>query len=214
MRRKRDVVRCKWTFRAVGIQVSAQNIARMAIVGYQRFSDRPFSPRVIIIDGQTRSLGTSSRSDFLRKNGWRGNSLGRYDISCGHQINPLSIDGTHVSFMSCSSSDYHLSTTCQISGRERPLQCPSPAAMTLKRTLGPTPLPFNSSVYHFELDIDDEKAQCYRQTSILYHIFDFYPFFYPILFLLAVSVPHKLSLRFMLNRDSFMTSNQKSSPSS
>lgn len=127
-----------------------------------------------------------------------GNYLGRDDISCGHQINPPSIDRTHVSFMSCSSSNYHLATACQVSGRERPLQCPSPAAMTLKRTVGPTPLPFNSSVYHFEVDIDDEKAQCRRQTSILYQIFDPYPFLYPILCLLAVRVPHKLSLRRML----------------
>jgi hypothetical protein len=61
--------------------------------------------------------------------------------------------------------------------------------MTLNRKLGPTSLPFNSSVYYFELDIDDEKAQCRRQTSILYHIFDPYHFLYPILGLLVVSIP-------------------------
>jgi hypothetical protein len=124
MRRKRDVVLSKWALRAAGIQLSTQNRQPMAVVGYQRSSDRPFSLRVISTGSQTRTLGTSSYSDFWRKTelpgGPQKNILGRYDISCGHRITSHSIDGTDVFFLSCSKSDSHLPTTFEVSRQEPP----------------------------------------------------------------------------------------------
>jgi hypothetical protein len=171
--------------RVVGIQLRAQIIARMTVVGYQCSSDRPSSRQVVSTCDEARILGTSSCSDFLRENGLRGylrtSILRRYDLSHGHRITSSSIDRTHVLFQ--------VATTVPVFCREQPLQRPSPATMTLSRKLGPTSLPFNSSVYYFELKIDDEKAQCRHQTSKLYHISDPYHFLYPTLGLLVVSIP-------------------------